>query len=376
MQPFDAIVVGAGAMGAATCWRLALRRQRVLGIEQFDLAHARGSSHGQTRICRKAYFEHPDYVPLLHRAYDFWDELEALSGRDLFHRAGLVLCGRPDSQTIRGVRRATELHHLDVREWTREEARRKAPGLAPAPDMDILFEPDAGYLRVEDCVRAMIDAASRAGAVIQPRETVREWSADEGGVRVVTSAGVYTAKKLVITAGAWSSRLLKEEGLRLEVRRKPQFWFAASAAEHAESSGRPVFAFDLGDAFYYGFPAIQGRMKVAEHLGREVVDSPDSLDRTIRPCEGEGVRRFLAEFVPGVEGEIVDASVCMYTMSPDHHFIVDRSAIHPRVCYAAGFSGHGFKFAPLIGEALTDLALAGRSNLPIGFLSARRFGRD
>ena len=373
MHTHEVIVLGLGGMGSAALHHLARRGARVLGIEQFAIAHDRGSSHGGTRICRKAYFEHPDYVPLLHRAYQLWDELEHMAECELFRRAGLLLAGPPDGQIIPGVRRSADEHGLDIQEIGPADLAERFQALAVDPGMCALFEPNAGYLRVEDCVRAQLAQALRSGARIMSGTTVRHWSADNKGVVVNTSDGRYAAAALVICGGAWSSGLLAELSLPLEIRRKVVVWLGDFDDECRVERGCPVFAFESGGGFYYGFPVIDEQgMKIAQHFGGETVLDPNKPDRVLRPEDEQPLRGFVARHLPRARPAIGRHSVCMYTMTPDEHFIIDRHRDHSNVVFAAGFSGHGFKFSPVVGSILADLALDRRTQEPIAFLRASR----
>lgn len=416
----DVIVLGLGAMGGAALHHLAARGVRALGIEQFGVGHDRGSSHGETRIIRKAYFEHPDYVPLLERAYGLWAELETATGERLLDRTGLLLIGAPEGRVAAGVRRSRALHGLAVDDLVPAAVAARFPGLGCGNGMTGLFEADAGQLRVEACVRAHVARARALGAQVLAGERVTGWRADGGGVTVRTASAEHRAGSLVIAAGAWSARMLADLGLPLVVRRRVQLWFAAEDPALSLAGGCPVFAYDLPEGFFYGFPAREGRMKVSCHSGAGVGDGggaangvaggddgdggggdggahrasdggeasgdgsagrdrevdPDGLDRSLRAADVAPVARFLADWVPGVGREPLAHSVCMYTLTPDEHFVIDRHPRHANVCFAAGFSGHGFKFAPLVGSVLADLATAGVTREAVGFLGlgARRWG--
>ena len=369
---YDCIVIGVGGMGSAALYHLAKRGLRVVGIEQFDIAHDRGSSHGQTRLLRKSYFEHPDYVPLLHRAYEMWAELEQASGTRLYRRTGLLLVGPPEGEVVSGVRRTAKQHQLDIEEVAATDFGDRFPGFVVGEHMAALFEPDAGYLEVENCVRAHVQVAEGCGARIATGQIVRQWQADARSVTVETDAETYTAAKLVICAGAWSAQVLAGLGLPLEVRRKVVMWFDADAI-YNQARGCPVFCFDKGDDFFYGFPAIdEDGLKVALHSGGEVVEQPEQLDRELREADRREIEPFLAEHLPKVGPTLKRSSVCMYTMTPDEHFIIDRHPEHAHVAFAAGFSGHGFKFAPVAGSVLADLVIDGRTDEAVGFLSVSR----
>lgn len=374
MSQFDVIVLGLGGMGSAALWHLARRGCKVLGIEQFGIAHNRGSSHGGSRLIRRAYFEHPDYVPLVSRAYALWNELEEASGQALFHRTGLFLAGHQPGLLIDGVLHAAEAHCLDIQMVTPADATQRFPGLRAPTDMTVLFEADAGFLEVENCVRAHADQAVACGAHVRLGESVRKWSADTRGVRIETNSDTITAKHLVLCAGAWSGKLLRELGVPLTIRRKVVVWFEMRDDSFRVGHHSAVFCFDTAQGFFYGFPTFDGRtVKVGEHSGGISLASPEGLDRNIHDSDLTPLTRFLADHVPIARSTVVDTSVCMYTMTPDEHFIIDRHPGHENVFVACGFSGHGFKFASVVGSVLADLVTEGVTDEPIGFLSLKRF---
>ena len=374
MQTYDVIVLGAGGVGNAALYELARRGVRAVGIDRYSPPHDRGSSHGQTRVIRQAYFEHTDYVPLLKASYRLWRDLEAATGRSLFHEVGLLEVGPADGVVVPGVLRAAAEHGLAVEQLSPSEVERRWPGLRVPDDLVGVFEPSAGYLLVEDCVAANLAAAQAAGATLLADTEVHEWTADERGVRVRTSAGEIAAAKLIIAAGSWASSMLRDVAVELSVRRKSLFWFAADSPRYDVAAGFPVYLFELPAGVFYGFPRIDGRsVKVAEHTGGATVDDPATVNREIDPNEQHRLEGFLAAHLPDVSPRVTDHAVCLYTMSPDEHFIVDRHPAHPNVHFAAGLSGHGFKVTPVLGRALADLALDGSTGLAIEFLSLRRF---
>lgn len=359
---FDVAILGLGGMGSAAAFALARRGARVVGLEQFDLAHDRGSSHGETRLIRKAYFEHPDYVPLLHRSYALWDELGELAGAPLLHRTGLVLCGGPESELVAGAGLAAERHALALEPQTPGRFR---PLLEDRPDERLLLEPEGGYIEVDRAVRAFQELARRDGATLLGGAPVTRWTSEGALVRLSRPRGDVVARRLVLAAGAWSGRWLAELGVPIVAHRNLLFWFAAGP----EWRDAPCFAFDLPGGFFYGFPRVSERgLKVARHLPGEIVADPSEVDRALRPADVAPVARFVAERLSGVDPVPREHAVCLYEMSADGHFVITLDPRDPRVAIAAGFSGHGFKFAPVVGEALADLALEGRTDLPIGFL--------
>jgi sarcosine oxidase len=372
MQVYDAIVIGAGGVGSAALRELARRGQRVLGIDRFNPPHDRGSSHGQTRIIRQAYFEHPDYVPLARRSYELWSKLEHDAAQKLFAQVGLLEVGPADGIVVPGVLRAARLHDLSVEELTPAEVARRWPQFRLAPGTEAVFEPTAGFLRVEACVAAHLAAAQRDGAELAVNTLVQSWSSDRDVILVKTDRGDFRAQRLVITAGPWASQLLGELGVPLTVRRKSLFWFAADETFHVPEL--PTFLFELPYGVVYGFPAIDDRgLKVAEHSGGQTVADPLAVNRDVDPSDEATLREFLAAHLPGVSSTRTDHAVCMYTMSPDEHFIVDRHPADRRIVFAAGLSGHGFKFTSALGEVLADLAMEGEAHVPISFLSLSRF---
>ena len=371
---YDAIVLGAGGVGGAAMWQLARRGLHVLGLDRFAPPHDRGSSHGQTRIIRQAYFEHPDYVPLLVESYRLWAELERNAGRSLLLETGLVQVGRPDGVVVPRVLDAAHIHGLEVEYFTAAEICKRWPAFRVPDDLVGVFERRGGLLRVEDCVRAQLVAAKEAGAELRVGVDVFDWSDDGNAVQVETSAGRFTAARLVVTAGAWAGKLLAGLDLRLAVLRKTLMWHGTNDANVRAQAGFPCYLFELPTGVFYGFPAIDERgLKAGEHSGGDSVVDPLAVDRALRDDDRAPVEAFLRSHLPSAELPCREHAVCLYTMSPDEHFIVDRHPHHERVAFAAGLSGHGFKFAPVLGAALTDLTIHGATGLPIEFLSVRRF---
>lgn len=371
---YDAIVLGTGGVGSAALFHLAKRGARVLGLDRFPVGHDRGSSHGQSRLIRQAYFEHPDYVPLVRRAFELWSELEQAAGGQLYFETGLLEVGLPEGEVIKGVRESARLHGLEIEDLTAAETRRRFPQFQVGDELAAVFERRAGYLLVERCVEAHADQAARLGAEIVTGTSVSAWHADGSGVVVETDRGRYSADRLVIAAGAWSGALLAELGVPLEVRRKPLYWYATQDNSYRPASGCPAFYFDLPHGAFYGIPQIDELgVKVAEHSGGQVVDDPLTVQREVL-ADHQRVAEFAAAHLPRATTRRTAHAVCMYTMSPDAHFIVDRHPRHPQVAFAAGLSGHGFKFTCVLGEALAELTLDGGTDLPIGFLSAGRAG--
>jgi sarcosine oxidase len=368
MKDADIIVLGLGGMGSAALAALARRGADVLGLEQFEVGHDRGSSHGETRLIRKAYFEHPDYVPLLEEAYGLWRGLQSRARETIFDDGlGLVMLGRPDTSAIAGTLEAARTHGLPIHEI---DPRERWIGAVPEGFV-ALWDAEGGMLRVERCVRAHVDDALRHGARLRTGARAIAWRAGNRGVSVELEDGSEVrGRRLVVTPGPWAPALLP--GLPLEVRRKVLLWFRAREAEERYALGAfPPFVYDLGDRFVYGFPDLGEGVKVADHRGGQGLVHAEP-DRSLLDGDSESVVDAIARFLPGLDPRPVRHVVCMYTMTPDEHFVVDVHPEHAEVVVAAGFSGHGFKFAPVVGEALADLALDGGTGRPIAFLGIDR----
>ncbi|MCI0359680.1 MAG: N-methyl-L-tryptophan oxidase [Planctomycetaceae bacterium] len=377
MNSYDAIILGTGGVGSAAAFHLARRGAKVLGLDRFPAGHDRGSSHGETRIIRQAYFEHPDYVPLLLRAYELWRELEEESGVDLLHQVGLLQIGPPEGAVVRGVLQSAQLHGLAVESLSPDEVERRWPGFRVPAGMTGVYEAAGGYLRVERCVLAHLAAAKVRGAEFRFGSAVVVRRSIRSCVEVVTEAGeAYQASKLIITAGPWAPALLADLPISLQPRRKHVYWFRADDKSYHQVSGCPTFLYELPGGVYYGFPRIDDLgVKVAEHSGGQVVADPLHDSRALDPADLGRVEAFLRAHLPGVSNSLQRHSVCYYTMSPDEQFIVDRDPRDQHTLFAAGLSGHGFKFTSVLGEALADLALGGKTDLPIEFLGVGRFAR-
>lgn len=382
---FDVIVLGLGGIGSVAAYDAASRGLSVLGLEQFTPAHNLGSSHGQTRAIRKAYFEHPDYVPLLEDAYSGWDKIEQVSGKHLFERVGILQVGPPDGEVCSGILRSAEQHNLPIDVMQPAECRSRYPQVDIADNELAVFERDAGFLYVERAVQTYLDQAERLGAHLRFDEPVRTWACNEsesGHVSLTTDSGTYVADRLIVAAGSWAAQHLPSLQEHLTVVRKHLHWFTnANVTGNRPTSGKdpyslgqfPVFFFDTLGGFFYGFPAVdRDGLKVAEHSGGTPVDRPEDDKRQPEEADDRRVAEFLAERFPLGDFSRSRHAVCFYTVSTDHHFILERDPQHRQITYVAGLSGHGYKFAPALGRALVDLAIEGASELPIDFLNSHR----
>jgi sarcosine oxidase len=375
----DVIVAGLGGMGSAAAYQLAGRGQRVLGLEKFSPAHDRGSSHGRSRIIRQAYFEGAEYVPLLLRAYELWEQLEEETGQELMTLTGGLMIGREDGELVSGSVQSAEEHDLPYELLDAAEIRRRFPAYAPGPETVALYEEKAGFVRPEETVKAHLDRADSLGADLRFGEQVLSWEASESGVRVETPVGSYEAERLVISPGAWAPQLLADLSLPIEVTRQVMCWFEPKRRPELFSPGRfPIFVWEPEDgALFYGIPdGLYGGVKAAFHHFGGVPTTPETIDREVHEEEIDFLRSYLAEHVPDLAGRCLDARACMYTNTPDEHFVISVHPDHPQVAIAAGFSGHGYKFCSVVGEILADLATAGSTRHPIDLFSPARLKAD
>jgi sarcosine oxidase len=374
---YDAIVAGLGGMGSATAYHLAGRGSRVLGLERHTPAHDQGSSHGQSRIIRQAYFEDPSYVPLLLRAYELWERLERDSGEDLMRLTGGLMIGPPESHTFTGSKATADEYGLPYEVFEAAELRRRYPAFEPTEGTVALFEEKAGFIRPEAAVKAHLDRAAATGADLRFGEEILTWESTASGVWVETASGAYEAERLVVTAGAWAPKLLADLGLPLEVTRQILFWLDPVGGVESFLSDRfPIFIWEPEDGnSFYSIPAHDGPdggVKVAFFRADGTPTDPDSVDREVHDHEVEFIRSYLRRYVPALDGELLYAKTCMYTNTPDEHFVISTHPEYPQVAIAAGFSGHGFKFCGVVGEILADLVTEGETEHPIGLFSPTR----
>ena len=382
MSSYDVIVLGVGSMGSAAVCELAQRGVRVLGLDQFSIPHSQGSHHGFSRMIRLAYFEHPDYVALLRRAYERWEQLEEQSGQKLLHITGGLYLGRPDSELVAGSIEAAKAYGLPHEVIPHQELVQRYPQFQVPHDTVAFYETRAGMLLPEAVISTQAELGMRHGAELRGHEQVIDWSADGSGVQVQTKHATYRAAHLIISAGAWASQMLARLNINLKVTRQAMAWFWPRRPETFALGRFPAWALDLADranfrGLHYGFPMLSPAhgnpgFKAALHWPDEVCD-PDQVDRNIRASDVQPVLDALKQYIPDAAGPLLAARTCLYTNTTDGHFIVDQHPDHANVTIACGFSGHGFKFVSVMGEVLADLATKGRTSNPIEFLSLRRF---
>ena len=354
----DVGIVGLGAMGSMTALELARRGKRVIGFDRFRPPHALGSSTGRTRIIREAYYEHPQYVPLVQRAYLKWAELEREGNVSLLTPTGGLMIGPPDGVLVAGARRSADAHALPYQMLDAAGVRRRFPVFHVRDHEAGLYEPRAGVLRPEAAIETALALARSAGAELRYEEPVLQWRPDAEAISVFTRAGEHRVRRLVLAGGAWMAGALPGVALGLTVARQALFWFEPEGDRAMVSAGRmPVFIWEWAPGrMFYGFPDQGSGVKVAIHHEGEPAD-PDLVRRTTGPDEALGLRAIMSGLTPAFNGRLTESAVCLYTNTPDGDFLIDRSPADRRVILASPCSGHGFKFASALGEVLADLAL-------------------
>ncbi len=353
---FDVIIAGLGAMGSAAAYHLARKGQRVLGLDRFTPPHSYGSSHGESRIIREAYYEHPLYVPLVQRAYELWAELEQQTQQQLFLQTGGLMIGPSEGTLVSGALLSARTHHLAHELLNAEEIPKRYPAFHPHEEMVAVREPRAGVLFPEKCITAHLQMAQHHGAQLHGEEAVLSWQKEGGNILVITNKRKYTASKLVISAGAWLQTLVSELVLPLQCTRQPLFWFDPLAhAEYFAPQNFPIYILEHApQRYFYGFPNLGEGCKAAIHHEGEVTNA-GQVRRAVSDDEVIPLRRLLARYLPEVNGALRKATVCMYTNTPDAHFLLDFHPEQPNVLLVSPCSGHGFKFSSAIGELIAGL---------------------
>lgn len=371
----DVIVVGLGAMGSAALYHLARRNIRAIGIERFEPGHERGSSHGRTRIIRHGYFEHPSYVPLVRRAAAMWRDLEAASGRPLMTVTGIAEIGRPDSELVTGTLRASREHGLPHDVVTAHELMRRYPAFRLPQDYVAVIQPDGGFVDAEAGIRAHLRLAAAAGAHIRTDERVVSIEQAGDGVRVKTDRSTHEAGHVIVAAGAWTTSLVPDLALPLRVTRQVLLWVKPKEPELLRPGWFPVFMIESEHGIHYGFPLQDdGWLKIAKHHHADEIVDPETVERAVSASDEATITGPLFRMLPAAAGPVTSAKTCLYTMAPDGDFVIGRVPGRERIVVASPCSGHGFKFAPAIGQALAELALTGRSTADLSRFSLSRFG--
>ncbi len=370
---YDTIVLGAGGVGSAALYSLAKRGIKALAIDRFAPPHNLGSSHGLSRMIRMAYFEHPDYVPLLRESYERWEQLERDTGEKLYEETGLLEVGIPDGFVVPGVIETAREHDLEIEEYSASELKKRFPQFNYESHWIGVYEKRAGFLRVERCVETLLRQAQELGCSLATEETILEVQEKSGRWWVKTDRSTYEADKLIVTLGAWSSQLFGDKLPPLYLLKQLLFWYPTTRTAYTIEQNCPGFFFEMDEAMFYGFPQEDTMgLKVAEHSGGEIVEDPLAIDRAVDQGQKTKVEGFLKEVVPHATQDLIDYQICFYTMTSDTHFIVDRMPFKNPAAVVTGLSGHGYKFAMVLGEMLVDLVTEGKTNRPVEFLRSSR----
>ncbi len=378
---YDAIVIGVGSMGSATCYYLSQRGHKVLGLEQFDISHDQGSHSGQSRIIRMAYGEDSDYVPLLKRAYANWKVLEDQTKSKVFEKTGLAYFGKPDNEFMMTVKNSAAKYDIALAKSGPDKAKDLFPAFQVPADFEIIFEPNAGFVTPERAILLYTQQAIAKGAEIRTRERVKGWKKVGGKIQVESSSGAFTCDKLIITAGGWASKVLPGLKVELKVTKQMLAWVSPKNWDLFSLGKFPCWILeDPERGSYYGFPILPANqfggpigLKLAHHFPGELSD-PDKVNRNVTAGTEEDIRYALKKYLPLADNDILSLKSCLYTNTKDENFIIDHlPGFEKQVTIACGFSGHGFKFASAIGEVLSDMAMKGKTELPIGFLGLSRF---
>jgi sarcosine oxidase len=373
---FDVIVVGLGVMGDAVAWTLARRGVRVLGLEQFQSEHVRGSSHGESRIIRQLYFEHPLYVPILGRAYALWAELEAESHTQLLHLCGGLTIGPRLGHVVPGGRETARRYGLTYDEMDAESIARRFPAIRAPEEYVGLWDPRAGYVRADSALEAFRSGAQKHGATLCYGEPVRRWHASEAGVWVETLGARYHAAQLVLCVGPWTPRAMADLKLPLAVERQVLVWFDPPGnPDRFDAEQFPIFVYEYSvGQTAYGFPRVAGRVKAAVFHGGPLVADPDVVQPDATSEETQTVRDALASAFPTLAtAPVRSTATCLFTNAPDSRFVIGAHPAHPRVVLCSACSGHGFKFAPAVGEVIADLVTTGASAMDLSPFEVTRF---
>ena len=374
-QRFDCIVLGVGAMGSSTVYDLAVKRgKKVLGLEKFDIPHAEGSSHGVNRVIRLAYYEDPSYVPLMRRAYELWEEIQVVAGEQLLFRIGSIDTAPAGQEVFEGSLESCLVHDIPHEVLDHRQINERFPGYEMPPGHMGLLQADGGFVLAERSIVAYANAAIAAGAEIHARETVLKWETTGDGVRVFTDRAEYIAEKLVITAGAWAAGMVPSLEKLAVPERQVLVWLQPEDPSLFTPERFPVFNALFEEGRYYGFPVfgIPGFKIGRYHHLEEVVD-PDHMEKSVTREDEDILRSAVARYFPKANGNVMTMATCMFTNAPDDHFVIGVLPGQPQVSVATGFSGHGFKFASVVGEIMGDLATRGETRHDIELLRLDRF---
>lgn len=373
-QQFDCIVIGVGGMGSSAVHNLAKRGQKVLGLEKFDIPHSEGSSHGVNRIIRLAYYEHSSYVPLLRRAYEMWSEIETIAGEQLLYKIGSIDTAPSGHEVFEGSLESCLEHDIPHEVLNHKQINDRFPGYEMPPGQMGLYQADGGFVLSERAIVAYVNAAVAEDAEVHARESVIKWESEGDGVRVFTDRAEYTADRLVITAGAWAAGMVPSLEELAVPERQVLAWLQPKEPSLFAPENFPVFNAYFEEGRYYGFPVfgIPG-FKIGRYHHLEELADPDHMERGVTQEDEDILRSAVSRYFPKANGTLMTLKTCLFTNTPDDHFIIDKVPGMPQVTVAAGFSGHGFKFASVVGEIVGDLAINGKTTHNIDLLKIDRF---
>jgi sarcosine oxidase len=372
---YDLIIIGCGGIGSATLYDATNRGLTTLCIEQHHKGHDKGGTHGESRAFRQAYYDDPQYIPLLKDAYQHWKNL----GGDLFVENGLLEIGFADSKMAEDAIQCAKDYQIPIEILSGDQICTRFPGFHVPKDMIGIFQPEAGFLRVDDCVRYFIDKADSQGATIAFNEKVISWQVDSDNlVQVKTNKGLYQSKYLIITTGSWTKELLGSLSIPLQILQKKLVWIPVTTGAYSIKEHSPCFAYHLNDGVFYGFPNIDGFIKVARHTGGAVLNHAD--DNITKPhkynIESRAIEAFASDHLQKTTLTNVKEANCLYDLTPDGQFVIDNHPQYGQVAFAAGLSGHAYKMSNTLGKILIDLAVKQSTEYNISFLSLNRFKRE
>lgn len=373
MPMYDVGVVGLGAMGSAAALELARRGLRVIGFDRYAPPHTFGSSHGHVRLIREAYYEGPVYVPMVRRAFELWRALDGQAGGRLLTPAGVLMIGHPESAIVTGAAQSARMYGIPFEMLDAAEVMARFPAFVLDAGHVALYEPGAALLHAELCIAFELELASRHGAELRYHEPVETWHPVGDAIDIRTASGGYRVRQLVLSPGAWLPELSGGLALPLTVERQVQYWWDPAQSDYFQAGRMPVAMLELGDGrLFYTMPDTGHGVKIGWHHTGQATN-PTDVDRTVSVDERSAIRELLDRYMPLAQGTERTHAVCLYTSTPDAAFILDRHPQVDRALVVSACSGHGFKFAPVIGEIVADLVTTGQSAFDLTPFALKRF---
>jgi len=371
---YDVAIVGAGAAGSAAAYHLSKTGKKILVLDRFNPPHNFGSSHGQSRIIREAYFESPLYVPLVQQAYQLWYQLERESNKKLLLKTGGLMLGTHETKVVQGAMLSAVQHHLPYEYLSSDTIKERFPGFHPTKETVGIYEQNAGILFPEECIKTNLELAKNSNTHFCFNEIVASLKSDGSEVAIATNKENYVATKVIVSAGAWLNELLPELQLPLTITRQTLFWFKCSEKDAKKylTENFPVYIWQIEkEKTFYGFPDLGEGIKIAIHHGGKITTA-DTVDRMVKQEEIDEVSSLIKDYL-GIDATFNYAAVCMYTNTPDENFIIDFHPAYKNIIIASPCSGHGFKFSIATGKLLCDMALEKRLDFDISVFSIKRF---